>query len=47
MTSLTFDLTPDQEDLPKNRKNPFMGKKKVRTHHESFKRTIFRLLIDR
>jgi len=25
--SLTFDLTLDQEKLPKNRKNPFTGKK--------------------
>jgi len=28
MTSLTFDLTSDQEQLPKNlKKNPFTGKK--------------------
>jgi len=26
-TSLTFDLTSDQEKLPRNRKNPFTGKK--------------------
>jgi len=27
MTSLTFDLTSDQEQLPRNPKNPFRGKK--------------------
>jgi len=27
-TSLTFDLSSDQEKLPKNRKNPFSGEKK-------------------
>jgi len=32
-TSLTFDLTSDQEQLPSNRKNPFRGKK-VRTLQE-------------
>jgi len=27
---MTFDLTPDQEQLPKNRLNAFKGKKKVK-----------------
>jgi len=27
-TSPTFDLTSDQEKLPRNRKNPFTGKKR-------------------
>jgi len=26
-TSLTFDLIADQEKLPRNRRNPFTGKK--------------------
>jgi len=31
---LTFDLTSDQEKLPKSRKQPFTGKIKVRTLQE-------------
>jgi len=27
-TSLTFDLTSDQEILPRNRKKPFTGRKR-------------------
>jgi len=34
-TSLTFDLTPEQEKLPRNRRNPFTGKEKGRTLQES------------
>jgi len=33
-TSLTFDLTSDQEQLPRKRKKPFSGKKR-RTLEES------------
>jgi len=36
-TSLTFDLTWDQEKLPRNRTNSFTGKKKGRTLQESYR----------
>jgi len=35
MTSLTFDLTSDQEKLIRNRKKTFRGEKKGRTLQES------------